>query len=270
MTCIKLSFKYFHNSLFHSLLFENLLPTTHALPLTNHHRRPWHRHNLYRYHSAPPRQSPSSSLAVCHSIFHFLHSLPVAHKLFDKMSTSQTNTIMEKPGQASESKPINDVNIISNLPDDILELILSLLSTTEEVVRTSILLKRWIYLWKTIKSFPSLNIDCSRRLKPFKKSKHNNKFKKFVYWALENETLDLDSFSLSCLNYYHNSTIERWIHAAVRRKVKSLELILRVDDERIRLLPHCVINSDSLESLRLVFFGCPLSLPNSVRFSALS
>ncbi|KAJ0581722.1 putative FBD domain, leucine-rich repeat domain superfamily, F-box-like domain superfamily [Helianthus annuus] len=158
------------------------------------------------------------------------------------------------------------IEMISDLPDPILYLILSGLPTTEEAVRTSILSTRWRYLWT---SLPSLDIDSTRGLKPsvnFKK----NKFKEFVYWVLVNKTLDLDSFRLRCASDYNMSTVWRWIHAAVMRKVKLLDLSFfpRVDDEDFKL-PHSLVTCDSLEVLRLFLYERSLVLPTATGFPAL-
>ncbi|KAJ0797049.1 putative F-box domain, leucine-rich repeat domain superfamily, F-box-like domain superfamily [Helianthus annuus] len=152
--------------------------------------------------------------------------------------------------------------MISNLPDHILQLILSGLPTFEEAVRTSVLSTRWRYMWT---SLPSLDLDCTRRLTNFKK----NEFKEFVYWVLVNKTLDLDSFRLCCGSYYNMSTVGRWIHAAVMRKVKLLDLSFspRVEDDEVIKLPHSLalmvleLNSVELlngDSVQQFLKNCPL------------
>ncbi|PWA44649.1 F-box domain, FBD domain, Leucine-rich repeat domain, L domain-like protein [Artemisia annua] len=61
---------------------------------------------------------------------------------------------MKRSKRAKPSNHENGVDFISNMPDPILQLILQGLPTTEEVVRTSILSKRWRYLWTSIPHFP--------------------------------------------------------------------------------------------------------------------
>ncbi|KAJ0797054.1 putative F-box domain, FBD domain, leucine-rich repeat domain superfamily [Helianthus annuus] len=155
------------------------------------------------------------------------------------------------------------VDMINNLPDHILQLILSGLPTTEEAVRTSILSTRWRYLWT---SLPSLDLDCTRILTNSKR----NEFKEFVKRILVDQTLDLESFRLCCENYYDMSTVGQWIHAAVMRKVKLLDLTFcsRVDGEVIKL-PHSLVTCDSLEVLRLFLYSCRLRLPAVTGFPAL-
>ncbi|MFS7931184.1 putative F-box domain, leucine-rich repeat domain superfamily, F-box-like domain superfamily [Helianthus anomalus] len=142
------------------------------------------------------------------------------------------------------------VDMISNFPDHILQLILSRLPTFEEAVRTSILSTRWRYMWT---SLPSLDLDCTRRLTNFKK----NEFKEFVYWVLVNKTLDLDSFRLCCGSYYNMSTL------------LDLSFSPRVEDDEVIKLPHSLVTCDTLEVLRLYLYSCPLSLPTFTGFPAL-
>ncbi|PWA34094.1 F-box domain, FBD domain, Leucine-rich repeat domain, L domain-like protein [Artemisia annua] len=155
----------------------------------------------------------------------------------------------------------NKVDHISNLPDPILHLILSRLHSTEEVVRNSILSKRWKYLWTSV---PSLNIDFTRKVKDaYTAVFHRNEFKEFVDRVLANRTLDLDSFTLNCLIRYDMSTIGHWIDLAVMRKVKQLDLDFRVvmDDDwnDIVVLPRWLVDCGSLEALKLYLFQCSLS-----------
>lgn len=170
---------------------------------------------------------------------------------------------MKKSKQSKASEREDGVDMISNLPDPVLQLILSCLPTTEEVIRTSILSTRWRYLWTSV---PSLNIDYARGLNPLKQFK-SNKFKEFVYWVLANKSLDLDSFRLCCPVFYSISTIKRWIHIAVTKNLKQLHLLFcpRKKFE----VPHCLVTCSSLEVLKLFLFKRRLSLPNFTGFRAL-
>ncbi|XP_076899058.1 F-box/FBD/LRR-repeat protein At3g52680-like [Bidens hawaiensis] len=155
---------------------------------------------------------------------------------------------------------------MNNLLDHILHLILSLLPATEEAARTSILSTRWRYLWTLL---PSIDLDCTRSPKPFT-SFIKNEFKEFVYWVLLNKTVDLESFRLSCVNHYNLPTVERWIHSAVMRKVKRMDLSFcpRVNDEVIKL-PYSLVKCDSLEALKLFLYKRSLNLPTVAGFIAL-
>ncbi|PWA63303.1 mo25 family protein [Artemisia annua] len=174
---------------------------------------------------------------------------------------------MKKSKRGNPPNLENGVDFISNMPDPILQLILQGLPNTEEVVRTSILSTRWRYLWTSIPYFPSLNLDCDRVVKAPKKFK-KNKFKKFVSWALANETVDLDSFRLRCDSYYTMSNVINWIRAAITRKVKSLGLRF-YPGPGYMVFPDCLVTCDSLEVLRLSLHRSNLRLPSSQKFGAL-
>ncbi|CAI9292400.1 unnamed protein product [Lactuca saligna] len=85
------------------------------------------------------------------------------------------NRPMDKSKQANASEGEDGVDLISNLPDHVLQLILSGIPSTEEAIRTSILSRRWRHLWTSI---PSIDIDYTRGLDPDKE--------------LENESEDVE------------------------------------------------------------------------------
>ncbi|KAJ0932113.1 putative F-box domain, FBD domain, leucine-rich repeat domain superfamily [Helianthus annuus] len=172
---------------------------------------------------------------------------------------------MKKFKRNKASKRQKGVDMISNLPDHVLQLILSGLPTTEEAVRTSVLSKRWRYLWASI---PSRDADCTRKLTNFNESE----FKEFVDRLLLDRSVDLDSFRLRCENHYDMSTVWRWIRDAIIRKVKLLDLSFspRVDDDQVIRLPPILVTCDSLEVLRLsLSFTSTLRLPTVTGFPAL-
>ncbi|CAI9292398.1 unnamed protein product [Lactuca saligna] len=133
-----------------------------------------------------------------------------------------SNRVMKESKLANASEGESDgVDMISKLPDDILELILSRIPSTEELTRTSILSRRW-------------------------------------------------SFRLWCASCYNMSTIRRWIHAAVVRKVKLLDMLFRPIDDSVDIeMPDCLVACASLEVLRLHLMRGPLSVPKFTGFSAL-
>ncbi|PWA47336.1 F-box domain, Leucine-rich repeat domain, L domain-like protein [Artemisia annua] len=136
-------------------------------------------------------------------------------------------------------------------------LILQGLPNTEEVVRTSILSKRWKFLWTSIPFFPSLDIDCERVLKPLPKKK----FKDFVTWSLANNTaVDLDIFRLRCLEYYKLSTVKKWIEAAVLRLSLYRNGLRLLDDTslKFRALRVVELNGVYLDSVEKIVGLSPL------------
>ncbi|CAI9292395.1 unnamed protein product [Lactuca saligna] len=165
---------------------------------------------------------------------------------------------MKKSKQAKASEPNDGVDMFSKLPNHILNLILSGLPSTEEVIRTSILSTRWRYLWTSV---PSIDIDYLRGLTSQKKFK-KSKFKEFVYSVLLKSSLDLDSFRLCCENDYNMSTVRQCIEVVVRRNVKVIDLIFRpreqYKDAHTIHLDHW-INRWDFEEIKLPFLyiSCP-------------
>nr|KAJ0204617.1 hypothetical protein LSAT_V11C500255860 [Lactuca sativa] len=96
---------------------------------------------------------------------------------------------MKKSKAPKASKCEDGVDLISNIPDAILLLILS-------------------HLYYRF----------------YQDKLKKDKFKDFVYWVLASRSVDLDRFRLGCLDYYTMLTVGRWIHMAVTRNVKKLEL----------------------------------------------
>ena len=94
---------------------------------------------------------------------------------------------------------------IDDLPDLIIQHILSYLST-EEAVRTSILSKRWKYLWTSIPKLDFNEGALDRRIM----------FMKFVERVLAlHDPSDIKKFSLSCNVQYDTSHINAWICSVV-------------------------------------------------------
>ncbi|KAL4590327.1 hypothetical protein LXL04_003255 [Taraxacum kok-saghyz] len=175
---------------------------------------------------------------------------------------------MKKSNLPNASKHEDGVDLISSMPDGVLLLILSRCLCTEEVVRSSVLSRRWRYLWTAV---PSVNINIHDRGKfnncnGFKESE----FKEFVSWVLSNRSADLDFFRLYCLHYYSMSTVGRWIHFAVTRNVKKLDLwFCPKGNTEAAEMPYCLVNCGSLEVLKLYLPRGRLRLPNFTGFPAL-
>ena len=146
---------------------------------------------------------------------------------------------------------------IENLPDPILEHILSYLST-KDAVRTSILSKRWQYLWT---STPKLHLAEGER-------DERMVFMNFVERALALcDSSKITDFSLSCDVQYDTSRINAWIISVLKHKVQVLDMYLRNFQEPLAL-PPCLFTCESLEVLTLKMFHY-LKLPSSISFSSL-
>lgn len=116
-----------------------------------------------------------------------------------------------------------DMDRLSELPDDILVPILSVL-TLKEAGRTSVLSKRWRYLWKFTTG--SLDFDGEGLVKT------SLKFKRYRFVKMVNRVLKLHQghtidefrvcFDVNGMKF--KSDIDNWISFSLRKKVKRLLL----------------------------------------------
>ncbi|KAJ3704746.1 hypothetical protein LUZ61_008451 [Rhynchospora tenuis] len=137
------------------------------------------------------------------------------------------------------------VDRISNLPDDLLHRILSLLDI-QVVVQTCILSKRWQRLWADVDSLELVLPD-------FKTQSRNieRRFTKFIDELLSRRNnSDLREFRLFCeennFNVSHRK-MTAWILYAIRHKAKVIE----IDGCFYWSLPRNIFTSSSLEELYL-------------------
>ncbi|KAL3503463.1 hypothetical protein ACH5RR_037912 [Cinchona calisaya] len=152
-------------------------------------------------------------------------------------------------------------DIISSLPDCILHYILSFLPT-KDAVATGLLARRWKDLWTAV---PVLDFDDSLLY-----SSHVNYwypaditcFTNFVDGVLLlRDGSSIESFRLSCRICFNASLVHAWISSAMRHNLKKLDLCVFVDEPF--LLPHCVLNCESLERL-ILQMNSILQLPISI------
>lgn len=158
----------------------------------------------------------------------------------------------------SKEKDMNESinNRIGDLPDSILGRILSFLPT-KEAVRTSVLSKRWLYIWCLS---PKLNFgywhpDCRKLLM------------NFVERALVLRSSDIQKFSLLFEVCSDTSRVNTWISSVIRHRVQELHLYLDSITETF-LLPHCLFSCESLRILEL-WMSHFMKLPSFICFSNL-
>ncbi|KAF8030166.1 hypothetical protein BT93_E2562 [Corymbia citriodora subsp. variegata] len=158
---------------------------------------------------------------------------------------------------------VNSCNQLCDLPDAILLRILALLPT-EDVVRTSVLSRRWEYLWTSI---PSLVFR-----EEYKENHHGKiLFRNFVDRALSlRDSSPMKAFSLSCVvdseEYFDGdeSHVNTWITAAIRHNVQDLCLHLEFDHHcPVYMVPCCIFRCGTLRELHL-YMKRDLRLPSLV------
>ncbi|KAL8032141.1 hypothetical protein ABFX02_13G075500 [Erythranthe guttata] len=135
-----------------------------------------------------------------------------------------------KHSHREQSKP--SIDRLSSLPDSVLRRILSSLSTKHSV-RTSILARRWRYLWSYVPKLTFVNWENQEiinRVMLLSKSQSINTF------ALRHK-IDCSAYQL-----------ETWVTFAITRRVKRLDLYFR---SQFASLPRCLFTCRTLVSLRL-------------------
>ncbi|OMP04656.1 hypothetical protein COLO4_09416 [Corchorus olitorius] len=122
---------------------------------------------------------------------------------------------------------------INELPDFILHHLLSFL-TTKQAVATSILSKRWRYLWIEV---PALDFEDSPSCKTDRN--HKKAFKKFVYRVLLlNRQVTLHKFRLKCHNNVRQySGLQTWIDDVIIRRNVVGEVDISISGYTISIPP---------------------------------
>ncbi|KAH7845142.1 hypothetical protein Vadar_015412 [Vaccinium darrowii] len=163
------------------------------------------------------------------------------------------------------------IDIISSLSDNVLHHIISFLST-EDSIRSSILSRRWQYLWTSISD---INLDVNsyssgRRNDTDKKNDQcpmGQTFLDFVDRVLHfHDSSDIKRLHLNIDGPVSSSRLSSWISAAVRHNVQELDLNLPVRTQF--LLPCCLFTCESLLVFRL-FMNRFLKAPSFISFSSL-
>ncbi|KAJ4897825.1 putative F-box protein [Raphanus sativus] len=130
---------------------------------------------------------------------------------------------------------------ISELPDSLLTHILSYLSTKDSV-KTSVLSKRWEFLWLNVSGLDLNAVDSLPYGEPLLR---------FMYRFLEfNRGSCLQTFKMKyCrhtkLGYDSKNSLE-WITQVVHRQVQHLDLESRMYPRRLDIMPECVYVSKTL------------------------
>lgn len=134
---------------------------------------------------------------------------------------------------------------ISQLPDPILHCIFSFL-TTRDLVRSSVLSRRWRNLWASMQSlfFDEIEFD------------YTEEFACFVDAVLLlRDPLDVHTFRLLWNDGYNKIRANMWITYAVKHNVRVLDLMIDTFLGNIEL-PHCLLTCQSLEVLCISLNNC--------------
>ncbi|KHN26285.1 Putative FBD-associated F-box protein [Glycine soja] len=154
-------------------------------------------------------------------------------------------------------------DFISNLPDFIIGLILSLLPT-KDAFRTSVLSKRWINLWMFITA-----VEIKDKEQLSRKKIRKIPFYKFVNKVLLHlESSSIQSFSLSLSQSYRHCRVDKWINdILINLRVKELYINSK---QNLSISCHTLLESPSLEVLMLNMNWYSITLPTFVCLSSLT
>lgn len=153
------------------------------------------------------------------------------------------------------------IDMISELPTNILHHILSFI-TTKEAGRTSIVSKRWRYLWVSV---PTL---C------FNQEEFPVNFENYVDTVLlirEDES-NILKYHLIISDHIDHDVLDRWLQYATKRNVHELdcEFLSTCEFNCHRTVPDCLLMCHSLEKLKLAVPQWKLVLGDSVGLSNLT
>ncbi|KAH7843637.1 hypothetical protein Vadar_019032 [Vaccinium darrowii] len=161
----------------------------------------------------------------------------------------------------SEEHNVGEGNdIISSLPENVLLHILSFLST-KDAIRTSILSRKWEYLWTSISI---IELDGAYPLAAKKKKRHLLDFVERV--LLLHDASDIKILILVLYKRVNSSRLSSWICALIRHNIEELDLSLHWNTQPI--LPCCLFTCQSLVVLKLSMYWS-LKVPSVTHFSKL-
>ncbi|KAK9041598.1 hypothetical protein V6N11_016691 [Hibiscus sabdariffa] len=177
-------------------------------------------------------------------------------------SACQEINVGSKRGRSSDEAIC--VDRISRLPDVLIQHILSFLST-KEAMTTSVLSKRWLWVWTSVpiidlQDTPSCRTDLNIRFR----------FGQFVTRVLIlNKMASLDKFCLKFNLVDHPSHVTTWFRDAVSRDVKELDITIHGTQIFPFLkLPFALFTARTLQVLKLSQ-GVELHVPGPVSLPCL-
>lgn len=150
---------------------------------------------------------------------------------------------------------------ITQLPDCMLHHILSFIPT-KDVVKTSVLSKRWNSVWTSVS-----NLDFDDALLYANETNDHYPpeetcFINFVERVLSlRDASNIKKFRLSCRVFFNAALVHSWISYAIMYNVQELDLCLFVEESFV--LPSSMFCSQTLTSLKIEM-NCVLEIPKTV------
>ncbi|KAI3921382.1 hypothetical protein MKW98_013316 [Papaver atlanticum] len=165
--------------------------------------------------------------------------------------------------EESSMKRTDPTDRISELPDTVLSHILSSIPT-KSVVRTSILAKRWRYIWKSV---PVMDFDENLFPRQTGNAEHENtSFVGFVDRVMEShDDTDIRKLRLAFFDA-DIARVNKWIQIAIDRNVR--ELLIETPKNYVEFT-ESLFSCDSLVYLKFDRSYANLKLPESFCFSSL-
>ena len=174
----------------------------------------------------------------------------------------------QKKQKLSEKEEIDgNIKSLGSLPEEVLRHILSFLPA-KDAVRTSVLSKRWEFLWVSIP-----NLDFERYTSDRSKLVETELLMNFVDRTLcVRDSSVIKRFALSCdvLFDHDASRVYTCISTAVNHNVQELNIDIDIRDfDVVFSLPSCLFTCKTLTSLYLNMWSRILKLPTTICFSNL-
>ncbi|KAI3957578.1 hypothetical protein MKW92_027742, partial [Papaver armeniacum] len=149
-----------------------------------------------------------------------------------------------------------EVDWISSLPDSLVHHILSFLDI-KRVAQTSVLSKRWSYIWTT---FPIL--DFYEPVVGYDPTdSKTNKFIDFVDGTLRCRQANIERFRICWSKHLNEDRVNSWITSAVSHRVQQVSLNLTQDEPLT--VTQSLFTCESLISLELHMY-CNVCFPNYI------
>ncbi|KAL6143779.1 hypothetical protein ACLB2K_054474 [Fragaria x ananassa] len=172
------------------------------------------------------------------------------------MARKRKNVSRNRKIKDDHRQPDNNGTYTAELPSNVIDQILSLIST-KRAVRAGLLSKEWGHLWSSV---PVLDFDEDEDGKPGDKLQRR-KFINFIRRCLKRRRKDksnIDKFRLHMRYYGSLTSVNQWLSLAAERNVKELEIsFIREKNPGTRshrpfYLPQTILNNaKSLTTLKL-------------------